>query len=59
LGSIALVTTLNLVGIESITRVNWILIVAQLVFIVVFVALSVHNLSGQPAPVSLLAPFHH
>ncbi|MBD8093858.1 APC family permease [Pseudomonas fluorescens] len=59
LGSIALVTTLNLVGIESITRVNWVLIVAQLVFIVVFVALSVHNLSGQPAPVSLLAPFHH
>ncbi|MHC8407534.1 APC family permease [Pseudomonas sp. TMB3-21] len=59
LGSIALVTILNLVGIESITRVNWILVVAQLVFIVVFVALSVHNLSGQSAPVSLLAPFHH
>lgn len=59
LGSIALVTTLNLVGIESITRVNWVLIVAQLVFIVVFVALSVHNLSGQAEPVSLLKPFHH
>jgi amino acid transporter len=52
LGAIALVTTLNLVGIESITRVNWILIVAQLVFIVVFVALSVHTLSEQSAPVS-------
>lgn len=59
LGSIALVTVLNLVGIESITRVNWVLIVAQLVFIVVFVVLSIHNLSGQSEPVSLLAPFHH
>ena len=59
LGSIALVTALNLVGIESITRVNWVLIVAQLVFIVVFVALSIHNLSGQAEPVSLLKPFHH
>ncbi|MCX9150284.1 APC family permease [Pseudomonas sp. TB1-B1] len=59
LGSIALVTVLNLVGIESITRVNWVLIVAQLVFIVVFVALSIHNLSGQSEPVSLLGPFHH
>ena len=59
LGSIALVTALNLVGIESITRVNWVLIVAQLVFIVVFVGLSIHNLSGQAEPVSLLKPFHH
>ncbi|MBF8788209.1 APC family permease [Pseudomonas asiatica] len=58
-GSIALVTFLNLIGIESITRVNWILVVVQLVFIVVFVALSIHNLSGQAQPVSLLAPFHH
>jgi len=58
-GSIALVTFLNLIGIESITRVNWILVVAQLVFIVVFVALSVRHLGGQAAPVSLLAPFHH
>ena len=58
-GSIALVTFLNLIGIESITRVNWILVVVQLVFIIVFVALSIHNLSGQAQPVSLLAPFHH
>ncbi|WP_054901364.1 APC family permease [Pseudomonas sp. NBRC 111131] len=58
-GSIALVTFLNLIGIESITRVNWILVVVQLLFIVVFVALSVRNLTTQPAPVSLLAPFHH
>lgn len=58
-GSIALVTFLNLIGIESITRVNWILVVVQLVFIVVFVGLSINNLAGQSAPVSLLAPFHH
>lgn len=58
-GSIALVTFLNLIGIESITRVNWILVVAQLVFIVVFVALSIRQLDEQAAPVSLLAPFHH
>ncbi|HGA2319825.1 TPA: APC family permease [Pseudomonas putida] len=58
-GSIALVTFLNLIGIESITRVNWILVVAQLVFIVVFVALSIRHVGSQAAPVSLLAPFHH
>lgn len=58
-GSIALVTFLNLIGIESITRVNWILVVVQLVFIIVFVALSVLKLSGHAEPVSLLAPFHH
>ncbi|PLV19647.1 APC family permease [Pseudomonas guariconensis] len=59
LGSIALVTFLNLIGIESITRVNWVLIIAQLVFIVVFIALSISHLNQQAGPVSLLAPFHH
>ncbi|WP_296233097.1 APC family permease [Pseudomonas sp. UBA4617] len=59
LGSIALVTCLNLVGIESITRVNWLLVMLQLVFIVVFVALSIRNIAGQAEPASLLAPFHH
>nr|WP_314872635.1 APC family permease [uncultured Pseudomonas sp.] len=59
LGSIGLVTFLNLIGIESITRVNWILVVVQLVFIVVFVALSVSSLSGQSEPVSLFKPFYH
>ena len=59
LGSISLVTFLNLIGIESITRVNWILVVVQLVFIVVFVALSVSSLSGQGEPVSLFKPFYH
>ncbi len=58
LGSIVLVTFLNLIGIESITRVNWILIVAQVVFIVVFIALSVSQLNGQAEPVSLLQPIY-
>lgn len=59
LGSISLVTFLNLIGIESVTRVNWILVVAQLVFIVVFVVLSIQTVSGQAQPVSLTAPFYH
>ena len=59
LGSIAIVTFLNLIGIESVTRVNWILVVAQLVFIVVFVALSINSVAAQAEPVSLTAPFYH
>ncbi len=59
LGSISLVTFLNLIGIESVTRVNWILVVAQLVFIVVFVTLSIQTVSGQAQPVSLTSPFYH
>ncbi|WP_160105705.1 APC family permease [Pseudomonas izuensis] len=59
LGSIVLVTGLNLVGIESVNRVNLVLVVAQLVFIVVFVALSVSKLSGQASEVSLMLPFHN
>lgn len=58
LGSIALVTFLNLIGIESITRVNWILIVAQAVFIVVFIALSWSHMNAQTEPVSLLKPIY-
>jgi len=59
LGSIAIVTFLNLIGIESVTRVNWILVVAQLVFIVVFVALSIKAVAAQAQPVSLTSPFYH
>lgn len=59
LGSIILVTGLNLVGIESVTRVNMVLIVAQLVFIVVFVALCVSKYSGQTDEQSLMLPFHN
>lgn len=59
LGAIGAVTFLNLIGIESVTRVNGILVVAQLVFIVVFVALSINSLSTQVQPISLTAPFYH
>ena len=59
LGSIALVTILNLIGIESITRVNWLLVVVQLVFIAVFVGLSIRGLSVEAQPISLFDPFHH
>ncbi|MBF8778134.1 APC family permease [Pseudomonas fulva] len=59
LGSISLVTFLNLIGIESVIRVNWILVVAQLAFIVVFVALSFSSVASQAQPVSLTAPFYH
>lgn len=57
LGSIALVTFLNLIGIESITRVNLLLVVVQLVFIVVFVALSIHNLGIRQSPSRCSHPF--
>ncbi|WP_258196944.1 APC family permease [Pseudomonas entomophila] len=59
LGSIGLVTCLNLIGIESVTRVNWLLVVAQVVFIAVFITASVHTVAGQAQPVSLIAPLYH
>ena len=59
LGSISVVTFLNLIGIESVTRGNWVLGARQLVFIVVFVALSINSVAAQAEPVSLTAPFYH
>ncbi|NUT75854.1 APC family permease [Pseudomonas sp. C1C7] len=59
LGSILLVTFLNLVGIESVNRVNLVLVVAQLAFIVVFVTLSIQRFSAQASDVSLMLPFHN
>lgn len=58
LGSIILVTFLNLIGIESVTRVNWVMIAAQMVFIVVFLALSIKSLGSQSAPISLMQPIY-
>lgn len=58
LGSIVMVTFFNLIGIESITRVNWVMIVAQIVFIVVFLALSIQSLENQSAPASLMQPLY-
>ncbi|MGF7244133.1 putrescine importer [Pseudomonas oryzihabitans] len=59
LSSIALVTFLNLIGIESVTRVNWVLVTVQLVFIAVFVGCAIKTLGTQPGPVTLAAPFYH
>jgi amino acid transporter len=56
-GCIGLVTVLNVVGITSIHRANFAIIGAQAVFIVVFLALALHQLLGAPAP-DLLAPLH-
>ena len=53
--AIALVTVLNVVGITTIANVNVAIIAAQAVFIVLFVALAVKTIAGQP--VDLLAPF--
>ncbi|MUL83013.1 MULTISPECIES: APC family permease [unclassified Mycolicibacterium] len=54
--TIAIVTTLNVVGIVSVTRANLVIISLQAVFIVVFIALSIAALYGN-ATLSLTQPF--
>lgn len=54
ISAIALVTVLNVMGITSLARANNFIVVAQLIFIVVFVAMAVRGLSGEP--VDLLRP---
>lgn len=56
LASIALVSGLNLAGITTIARTNWIIVVLQGVFIVVFAVLAAAAVGGQGA-VDLAAPF--
>jgi len=53
--AVALVTVLNVVGITSIARMNTIIIAAQAIFIVVFVALAVKAIAG--GTVNALVPF--
>ncbi len=53
--SILLVTVLNVVGIVSVARANVVIIAMQVIFIGVFVALSVASVSGA-GDVDLLAP---
>ncbi|MFV0319034.1 APC family permease [Microbacterium sp.] len=55
-GSVVLVTALNIFGIVTVARANYLIIGAQAVFIVVFVILAVVGLSGS-GQVDLLAPF--
>ena len=54
--SIAIVTVLNIVGIVSVARANFLIIAIQAVFIVVFVALAIAKTTGY-GKVDLSAPF--
>ncbi|MDF0513651.1 amino acid permease [Agromyces sp. H3Y2-19a] len=53
--SIAIVTVLNLIGIVSVARANFVIIAVQVIFIAVFVALVFASVGGSD--VDLLAPF--
>ena len=54
--SIAVVTVLNIVGIVSVARANFLLLALQIVFIAVFVVMAVVTISGAGS-VNLMAPF--
>jgi len=53
--SIAIVTVLNIVGIVSVARANFLIIAVQTIFIVVFVAMAIATLSGTGS-VDIAAP---
>lgn len=53
--SIAIVTVLNIIGIVSVARANFLIIAVQTIFIVTFLGMAVAKLSGT-GHVSLLAP---
>lgn len=57
LASIILVTVLNILGITLVAKMNFILIAVQVVFIIVFIALSIRHIASSSASPSLLAPF--
>lgn len=54
--SILLVTVLNIIGIVSVARANFVIIAVQALFIVAFVALTLASIGGT-GQVDLLAPF--
>ncbi|MFG1944887.1 APC family permease [Nonomuraea sp. NPDC048826] len=56
LAAIALVTGLNVLGIQMVSRMNFILIGIQVVFVVVFLAGAVRAIAGEPMP-SIVEPF--
>ncbi|MGU4704025.1 Putrescine importer PuuP, partial [Burkholderia cepacia] len=56
IGSIALITGLNIVGIRLVNRVNLILIASQLVFIAVFVIASAHVAAGEGLSIAIALP---
>lgn len=56
-GSIAVVTVLNVVGIVSVARANSVIIAVQTIFILTFFAMAARTLSGRGG-VDLSAPLH-
>jgi amino acid transporter len=54
--SIALVTALNIVGIVSVARANFVLLAVQIIFIAVFIVMALVTVSGHGS-VNLMAPF--
>jgi len=56
--AIAVVTVLNIIGIVSVARANFLIIAVQAIFIVTFVAISLSKVSGM-GNVDVLAPFNH
>ncbi len=54
--SIGIVTALNIVGIVSVARANFLIIAIQAIFIVVFIALAIAKTTGY-GKVDLVAPF--
>ncbi len=54
-GSIALVTVLNILGISSVSGMSNLIVTAQVIFVLVFLAMAGKSLSG--APVDFTAPF--
>jgi putrescine importer len=55
--AVALVTSLNILGVKLLARMNFIFIAAQVVFVTVFVAVSIAKLTGDVGVHSLSAPF--
>lgn len=55
--AILLVTSLNIVGIVTISGVNFVLITAQVLFLIIFFTLSIYHITQQDAP-NLLSPFY-
>jgi amino acid transporter len=55
--SIAIVSVLNIIGIVSVARANFVIIAVQTIFIVVFVAMALAKVGGY-GHVDVLAPLH-
>jgi putrescine importer len=54
---VVLVTTLNILGVKLLARMNFIFIAAQIIFIAVFVAVTIAKLTGDVGVQSFSAPF--